>query len=142
MYHVRVLPTELPATGVKYRSITQPRVSLITFSPPWNGGIFETYRLTGLRIVYGRTCLPKLRSKSWGPRETCFKLYNKTHAHAFLVKEMFEVGFELVPCRRRQVSNGRDIRKGNAGIGAGLEGSFSCCIKPQLRERNGGKAAE
>ena len=29
-------------------------------------------------------------------------------------------------CRlgRRQVSNGRDIRKGNAGIGAGLEGSL------------------
>ena len=27
--------------------------------------------------------------------------------------------------RRRQVSNGRDIRKGNAGIDTGLEGSFS-----------------
>ena len=29
-------------------------------------------------------------------------------------------------CRlgRREVSNGRDIRKRNAGIGAGLEGSF------------------
>ena len=38
------------ATGVKDRSSTQPRVSLITFSPPWNGGIFGTYRLTGLRI--------------------------------------------------------------------------------------------
>ena len=38
------------AAGVKDRSITQPRVSLITFSPPWNGGIFGTYRLTGLSI--------------------------------------------------------------------------------------------
>ena len=27
-------------------------------------------------------------------------------------------------CRRRQESNGRGIRKGNARIGAGLEGSF------------------
>ena len=38
------------ATGAKDQSITQPRVSLITFSPPWNGGIFGAYRLTGLRM--------------------------------------------------------------------------------------------
>ena len=49
MPNVMVLPTELPG-GVKYRSITQPRISLIAFSPPWNGGMFEAYRLTGLRI--------------------------------------------------------------------------------------------
>ena len=40
------------ATGVKDRSNTQPRVSLTrtTFSPSWNGGIFGTYPLTGVRI--------------------------------------------------------------------------------------------
>ena len=36
---VMVQPTELPG-GVKDRSITQPRVKLIAFSPSWNGGIF------------------------------------------------------------------------------------------------------
>ena len=29
--------------------------------------------------------------------------YNKTHAQALLVKEIFEVGFEVVSCRRRQM---------------------------------------
>ena len=49
------------------------------------------------------------------------------------------------------MSNGRYIWKGNAGIGAGLEGSFSSfeetslvvlSIKPQMRGENGGKAVE
>ena len=68
--------------------------SLTTFSLPWNGGIFGTYRLTGLRI------------RSYVPTQTSFQIlgtqgdmfvYNKTHAQAFLLNEMlmFEVGFEL-----------------------------------------------
>ena len=45
MPNVMVLPTELPGKKI---DLLQPRVSLVTFSPPWNGGIFGMYRLTGL----------------------------------------------------------------------------------------------
>ena len=73
---VKVLPAEL-YIGVKYRSITQPRVVLITLSPPLNGGIFgapEPY-------TYDRTLTYPLRFITWGTRETCFL---GVHAQAFL----------------------------------------------------------
>ena len=38
----------------------------------------------------------------------------------------------VMSCRRRQVPNGRDIRKGNAGINAGFEGSFSSSEETSL----------
>ena len=90
----------------KDRSITQPRVSLTTFSLPWNGGIFGTYRLTGLRIrsyVPTRTLIQILGIFDPNPGDSGIHVYYKTHAQAFLLKEMFEVGFELMSCRRRQV---------------------------------------
>ena len=78
---------------VKDRSITQARVSLITFPPPWNGGIFVSFLLMGLRI---RSYVPtQLRSKSWGPGETYVKLCIKAHGQAFLLKEVFGARFEL-----------------------------------------------
>ena len=83
------------ATGVKDRSITQPRLSLTTFPPPWNSGSFGTHKLT-----YGRTCLPNLLPKSWGPRETC--IIRRTRKY-WLSTKMFEVGFELLSWRRRQI---------------------------------------
>ena len=80
------------ATGVKDRSITQPRVSLLTFSPPWNGGIFGTYRLTGLRI---RSYVPTQTSiQILGTKGDVF-IIRRTRKHFFL-GEMFEVVFELV----------------------------------------------
>ena len=39
-----------PGRNKLRHALTQPRVSLITFFPPWNGDIVGTYRLTGLRI--------------------------------------------------------------------------------------------
>ena len=89
------------ATGVKDRSNTQPRVSLRTTLPaPWNGGIFGTYRLTGLRM---RSYVPTQTSIKINPGGPGRHVYNKTHAQAFRLKEVFEVGFELVPCRRRHL---------------------------------------
>ena len=91
MPNVMVSPTELP--GVKDRSITQPRVSLLTFSPPWNSGIFGTCRMTGLRMYTVVRVYPNFDPNPGDPGR---HVYNKTHAQAFLLKEMFEVGFELV----------------------------------------------
>ena len=52
---------------------------------------FRAYRLTGLRM------------RSYVPTQTSIHIlgtpgdvYSKTHAQALLLKEMFEVGFELV----------------------------------------------
>ena len=39
-----------PRRGKRSTDYPAHRVSHITFPPPWNGGIFGTYRLTGLRI--------------------------------------------------------------------------------------------
>ena len=63
---VKVLPTELDV-GVKDRSITQPRIILITRS---NGGIF------GASVPYDRTLTYPLRFNTWGTREI------RTHAQA------------------------------------------------------------
>ena len=78
---------------MKDRSITQPRASLITLSPSWNGGRFGTYRLADLRITFVRVYL----NFDLNPVHPGRHVYDKTHAQAFfLSKEMFEVGFELV----------------------------------------------
>ena len=45
--------------------------------------------------------------------------------HMFFVKSVFSTSAVLFPVYKWPMSNGRDIRKGNAGIDAGLEGSLS-----------------
>ena len=61
---VKVLPTEL-YVGVKDRSITQPRVILITLCLPLNGVIFEASEpYTSIR-----TLTYPLRFITWGTRE-------------------------------------------------------------------------
>ena len=39
--------------------------------PPLERRDLRDVSVDGSPSVYGRTCLPKLRSKTWGPRETC-----------------------------------------------------------------------
>lgn len=64
------LPTEL--SGENIDRLSNPRYAL---DPPLprKCGIFGTYRLTNLRSrLCIRVCIiPKFRSYSWGPRETC-----------------------------------------------------------------------
>ena len=49
------------------------------------------------------TVVPAYPNFDPNPGEPGRHVYNETHAQAFLLKEMFEVRFELVSCRRRQM---------------------------------------
>ena len=69
------------ATGVKDRSITQPRVSLTTFSPPRKGGIFGMYI-----SVDGspHTVVRAYPNFDPNPGDPGRHVYNNTHAQAVL----------------------------------------------------------
>ena len=66
---------------------TQPRTSLAVFSLSRNGGISWDVLVDGspyyVYYVYGRTCLPKLRSNTW----TQGNMFLGTHAQALLKKK-------------------------------------------------------
>ena len=61
----KALPTELYLVGVKNRSISQPRVILVTLYPP----LSEHRDLWGVGSVHGRTLTDPLRFNTWGTRE-------------------------------------------------------------------------
>ena len=61
--------------GVKARSITQSRVSLVTFFPSCAGGIFGTYQFDGSLYTVVRAYL----NCDPNPGDPGRHVYNKTH---------------------------------------------------------------